>query len=57
MSLLGQNQTSMTDCTEILPTFIDITQIEAPGSPSQDPVVDPTKLESAIEFQRSIWLD
>jgi hypothetical protein len=57
MSLLGQDQASMTDCTEILPSFIDITKLEVPGTPSQDPVVNGAELEQAIENQRSIWLN
>jgi hypothetical protein len=62
MSLLGLNQNSLTDCTEILPTEINLENLSTGSNKgggnnqNTDPTIDPTKLEAAIEQQRSIWL-
>ncbi|KAF8896039.1 heme peroxidase [Infundibulicybe gibba] len=53
MSLLGQNRSLLTDCTELLPLEIDLGDI----SSGTNAVVDSTKLEAAIQKYRSIWLD
>ncbi|KAJ7583044.1 heme peroxidase [Mycena floridula] len=64
MSLLGYNKNSLTDCSEILPQSIDLKNLatgngnSGPGNSNNvDPTIDPTKLEAAIEQQRSIWLN
>ncbi|KAJ7321597.1 heme peroxidase [Mycena albidolilacea] len=60
MSLLGVDVTDLTDCSEILPLSIDITTLTVAstggGKPATDPLVDPVKLEAAIQQFRSIWL-
>jgi hypothetical protein len=62
MSLLGVDQTTLTDCTEILPLSIDLKDLAVSSSDSDsgkqptDPVIDPVKLEAAIQKYRSIWL-
>jgi hypothetical protein len=58
MSLLGVDQTTLTDCTEILPLSIDLKDLAVSSSGQQptDPVIDPVKLEAAIQKYRSIWL-
>jgi len=60
MSLLGLDVTDLTDCSEILPLSIDITTLTIAatggGKPATDPLVDPIKLEAAIQQFRSIWL-
>jgi len=59
MSLLGFSQSSLTDCTEIMPTEINLQNLATStsgGGESTDPTIDPTKLETAIENQRSIWI-
>ncbi|KAJ7473364.1 heme peroxidase [Mycena latifolia] len=58
MSLLGLDATTLTDCTEILPLSIDLTNlaVTSSGKPGADPVIDPVKLEAAIQQYRSIWL-
>ena len=60
MSLLGLNTNNLTDCTEILPTEIDLKNLSTGSNKGNnqntDPTIDPTKLEAAIELQRSIWL-
>ncbi|KAJ7907643.1 heme peroxidase [Mycena leptocephala] len=60
MSLLGLNKNSLTDCTEILPQSIDLKNLAVSSSNSgkqpTDPVIDPVKLEAAIQQYRSIWL-
>ncbi|KAF7366184.1 Peroxidase [Mycena venus] len=65
MSLLGQNVDDLTDCSEMLPVSIDlaplaeVTSTGGGGSnkPVTDPLIDPIKLEAAIEQFRGIWLD
>lgn len=59
MSLLGINQKLLTDCSEILPLSIDLTNLftsSGSGQPPVDPTINPKKLEAAIEQYRSIWL-
>jgi hypothetical protein len=60
MSLLGVDVTDLADCSEILPLSIDITTLTVAstggGKPPTDPLVDPVKLEAAIQQFRSIWL-
>ncbi|KAJ6471628.1 heme peroxidase [Mycena vitilis] len=74
MSLLGQDVTDLTDCSEILPVSIDLAplaEVTTTGGgaggggggggggtqkPVTDPLIDPVKLEAAIEQFRSIWL-
>ncbi|KAJ7302403.1 heme peroxidase [Mycena albidolilacea] len=58
MSLLGVDQTTLTDCTEILPLSIDLKDLAVSSSGQQptDPAIDPVKLEAAIQKYRSIWL-
>ncbi|KAJ7679448.1 heme peroxidase [Mycena polygramma] len=59
MSLLGINQKSLTDCSEILPQSIDLTNLavsSGSGKQPTDPTIDPAKLEAAIQQYRSIWL-
>ncbi|KAJ7648933.1 heme peroxidase, partial [Mycena polygramma] len=75
MSLLGQDVTDLTDCSEILPVSIDLAplaEVTTTGGggggaggggggggsqkPVTDPLIDPIKLEAAIEQFRSIWL-
>ncbi|KAJ6528946.1 heme peroxidase [Mycena capillaripes] len=59
MSLLGFSANDLTDCSEILPLSIDITTLEEAtngGKPPTDPVIDPVKLEAAVQQFRSIWL-
>ncbi|KAJ7495259.1 heme peroxidase [Mycena latifolia] len=62
MSLLGQDVTDLTDCSEILPESISLTPLEVVSSntgsnkPVTDPLIDPIKLEAAIQQFRSIWL-
>ncbi|KAJ7221263.1 heme peroxidase [Mycena pura] len=60
MSLLGLNQNTLTDCSEILPESIDLSTLtvstSGKGKPPTDPTIDPAKLEAAIEKFRSIWL-
>ncbi|KAJ6532491.1 heme peroxidase [Mycena capillaripes] len=59
MSLLGFSANDLTDCSEILPLSIDITILEEAtngGKPPTDPVIDPVKLEAAVQQFRSIWL-
>lgn len=60
MSLLGIDKNLLTDCTEILPSSIDLGNLAVSTSNSGkaplDPVIDRTKLEVAIEKFRSIWL-
>jgi hypothetical protein len=60
MSLLGIDESTLTDCTEILPQPIDLKNL-AVGTTSgkggkTDPTIDPVKLEAAIQLYRSIWL-
>ncbi|KAJ7583045.1 heme peroxidase [Mycena floridula] len=59
MSLLGYDSSTLTDCSEILPTSIDLTDLAVANANAgkADPTIDPAKLEAAIELQRSIWLD
>jgi hypothetical protein len=60
MSLLGLDATDLTDCSEILPLSIDLKNLAVvatgSGKPVTDPVIDPVKLEAAIQQFRSIWL-
>jgi hypothetical protein len=63
MSLLGLDATDLTDCSEILPLSIDLKNLalvatgsDASNKPVTDPVIDPVKLEAAIQQFRSIWL-
>ncbi|KAJ7896677.1 heme peroxidase [Mycena olivaceomarginata] len=60
MSLLGVDKSTLTDCTEILPQSIDLKDLSVSSSNSgkqpTDPVIDPVKLEAAIQKYRSIWL-
>ncbi|KAF7353995.1 Peroxidase [Mycena venus] len=58
MSLLGLDQSTLTDCSEILPLSIDLKDLSTSSSGQQptDPVIDPVKLEAAIQKYRSIWL-
>ncbi|KAJ7623883.1 heme peroxidase [Mycena polygramma] len=59
MSLLGIDQKGLTDCSEILPQSIDITNLAASsgsGKQATNPTIDPAKLEAAIQTYRSIWL-
>ncbi|KAF7354008.1 Peroxidase [Mycena venus] len=58
MSLLGLDQSTLTDCSEILPQSIDLKDLSTSSSGKQptDPVIDPVKLEAAIQKYRSIWL-
>ncbi|KAJ6568004.1 heme peroxidase [Mycena vulgaris] len=62
MSLLGLDVTDLTDCSEILPLSIDLKPlvVTSTGAASNkqvtDPVIDPVKLEAAIQQFRSIWL-
>ncbi|KAJ7466118.1 heme peroxidase [Mycena latifolia] len=60
MSLLGLNKNTLTDCTEILPQSINLKNLAVSSSKSgkspTDPVIDPVKLEAAIQQYRSIWL-
>ncbi|KAJ7613853.1 heme peroxidase [Mycena polygramma] len=59
MSLLGINQKGLTDCTEILPLSIDLTNLavsSGSGKQPTDPTIDPAKLEAAIQQFRSLWL-
>ncbi|KAJ7664490.1 heme peroxidase [Mycena polygramma] len=59
MSLLGVDQKTLTDCSEILPQSIDLTNLavsSSSGKQPTDPTIDPVKLEAAIQTYRSIWL-
>lgn len=77
MSLLGFDQNTLTDCSEILPKSIDLNSVSVDGGDNDltashgggggggggnggggkaDPVIDPVKLEAAIQKYRSIWL-
>ncbi|KAJ7142475.1 heme peroxidase [Mycena epipterygia] len=57
MSLLGLDTSTLTDCTEILPQSIDLKNLAVDSeSEETDPVIDPVKLEAAIQQFRSIWL-
>jgi hypothetical protein len=60
MSLLGVNKSTLTDCTEVLPQSINLKDLSVSSSNSgkqpTDPVIDPVKLEAAIQKYRSIWL-
>ncbi|KAF7351682.1 Peroxidase [Mycena sanguinolenta] len=60
MSLLGFQAKDLTDCSEILPLAIDLKNLAeattGKGKPPTDPVIDPVKLEAAIQQFRSIWL-
>ncbi|KAJ7896672.1 heme peroxidase [Mycena olivaceomarginata] len=60
MSLLGVNKSTLTDCTEVLPQCINLKDLSVSSSNSgkqpTDPVIDPVKLEAAIQKYRSIWL-
>ncbi|KAJ7111415.1 heme peroxidase [Mycena epipterygia] len=59
MSLLGVDKSTLTDCTEILPLSIDLTNLavaSGSGKAPTDPTIDPAKLEAAIQQYRSIWL-
>ncbi|KAF7351756.1 Peroxidase [Mycena sanguinolenta] len=61
MSLLGFQARDLTDCSEILPLAIDLTNLAevtttGGGKPPTDPLIDPIKLEAAIQQFRSIWL-
>ncbi|KAF7351681.1 Peroxidase [Mycena sanguinolenta] len=60
MSLLGFQARDLTDCSEILPLAIDLKNLaeatSGKGKPPTDPVIDPVKLEAAIQQYRSIWL-
>ncbi|KAJ7112725.1 heme peroxidase [Mycena epipterygia] len=63
MSLLGIDVTGLTDCSEILPSAISLLPlavVTSSGSgsnkPVTDPVIDPIKLEAAIQQFRGIWL-
>ncbi|KAJ6566832.1 heme peroxidase [Mycena capillaripes] len=50
MSLLGQDVTTLTNCTELMPASINLTNLTVNG------VVDPTLLEAAIQKYRAPWL-
>ncbi|KAJ6537297.1 heme peroxidase, partial [Mycena vulgaris] len=50
MSLLRQDVTALTDCTEIMPASIDLTPLRS------GLVVDPIKLEAALQKYRAPWL-
>ncbi|KAJ7635540.1 heme peroxidase [Mycena polygramma] len=60
MSLLGFDVTDLMDCSEILPLAIDLTNlvlvVTGSGGNPTDPLIDPVKLEAAIQQLRSIWL-
>ncbi|KAJ7142486.1 heme peroxidase [Mycena epipterygia] len=59
MSLLGLDTSTLTDCTEILPQSIDLKNLavgSGSGKTPTVPVIDPVKLEAAIQQYRSIWL-
>ncbi|KAJ6457967.1 heme peroxidase [Mycena sanguinolenta] len=65
MSLLGFQEKALTDCSEILPLAIDLTNLAevtttggggGGGKAATDPLIDPIKLEAAIQQFRSIWL-
>ncbi|KAJ7640715.1 heme peroxidase [Mycena polygramma] len=61
MSLLGMNKNTLTDCTEIMPSLIDLKNLAVGSSSSgkqttAEPIMDPAKVEAAIQQQRSIWL-
>ncbi|KAJ6537272.1 heme peroxidase [Mycena vulgaris] len=50
MSLLGQDVTKLTDCSEIMPASINLSNLTVGSN------VDPTKLEAAIQKYRAPWL-
>ncbi|KAJ6467503.1 heme peroxidase [Mycena vitilis] len=50
MSLLGQDISTLTNCTELMPASINLKNLTANG------VVDPTLLEAAIKKYRAPWL-
>jgi len=59
MSLLGVDQSTLTDCSEILPLSINLKNLavgSSSGKAPVDPTIDPVKLEAAIQQFRSIWL-
>ncbi|THV00251.1 heme peroxidase [Dendrothele bispora CBS 962.96] len=57
MSMLGQDVSALTDCTEIMPEAIHLRDITVTSSGGAvDPAVDPAKLEAEIQRTRSIWL-
>ncbi|KAF7351668.1 Peroxidase [Mycena sanguinolenta] len=60
MSLLGFQANDLTDCSELLPLAIDLKNLAVAttggGQAPTDPVIDPVKLEAAIQQFRSIWL-
>ncbi|KAJ6491960.1 heme peroxidase, partial [Mycena sanguinolenta] len=51
MSLLGQDITTLTNCTELMPASINLTLVS-----NADGTVDPTLLEAAIQKYRAPWL-
>ncbi|KAJ7915850.1 heme peroxidase [Mycena leptocephala] len=50
MSLLGQDVTTLINCTELMPASINLTMV------SINDTVDPTLLEAAIQKYRAPWL-
>ncbi|KAJ6566869.1 heme peroxidase [Mycena capillaripes] len=60
MSLLGVNKKTLVDCSEVLPLPIDLKNLavstSGKGKQAADPMIDPVKLEAAIQQYRSIWL-
>ncbi|KAF7354048.1 Peroxidase [Mycena venus] len=50
MMLLGQNISTLTNCTELMPASINLTNLTINGT------VDPTLLEAAIQKYRAPWL-